>query len=91
MTTAVLEEIGFRWTKPSWERTADRTWVLIVPSRYAKEDEDDGSSDLYFDRSQRFYEVFEFDGSWLDQLHELQVERLLRDPCWRAERSSLWN
>ncbi len=91
MTTAVLEEIGFRWTKPSWERTADRTWVLIVPSRYAKEDEDDDSSDVYFDRSQRFYEVFEFDGSWLDQLHELQVERLLRNPGWRAERTSLWN
>jgi hypothetical protein len=92
MTTAILEEIGFRWTKPTWERTADRTWILIVPSRYAKEDaEDDSTSDPYFDRSQRFYEVFEFDGTWLDQLHELQVERLLRQPSWRAERSALWN
>jgi len=91
MSAAVLEEIGFRWTKPSWERTADRTWVLIVPSRYSKEDEDDTTSDPYFDRSQRFYEVFEFDGCWLDQLHEMQVERLLRNPSWRAERSAAWN
>lgn len=91
MTTSVLKDIGFRWTKPSWERTADRTWVLIVPSRYAKEDEDDTTSDAYFDRSLRFYEVFEFDGTWLDQLHELQVEHLLRNPRWRSERVSLWN
>lgn len=91
MTAATLEEIGYRWTKPSWERTADRTWILIVPSRYAKDDEDDSMSDPYFDRSQRFYEVFEFDGSWLDQLHELQVERLLRCPGWRSERNAAWN
>jgi hypothetical protein len=91
MTSAVLEEIGYRWTKPTWERTADRTWILIVPSRYAKENEDETTSDPYFDRSQRFYEVFEFDGSWLDQLHELQVERMLRHASWRAERSASWN
>jgi hypothetical protein len=91
MTAAVLEEIGYRWTKPTWERTADRTWILIVPSRYAKETEDETTSDPYFDRSQRFYEVFEFDGSWLDQLHELQVERMLRYASWRAERNASWN
>jgi hypothetical protein len=91
MTAAVLEEIGYRWTKPTWERTADRTWILIVPSRYAKEEEDETTSDPYFDRSQRFYEVFEFDGSWLDQLHEMQVERLLRHASWRAERKASWN
>ena len=85
MSAAVLEEIGFRWTKPSWERTADRTWVLIVPSRYSKEDEDDTTSDPYFDRSQRFYEVFEFDGTWLDQLHEMQVEQILESPRWRRD------
>lgn len=91
MTAAALEEIGYRWTKPTWERTADRTWVLIVPSRYAKDEEQDATSDPYFDRTQRFYEVFEFDGSWLDQLHELQVERMLRHASWRSERTALWN
>lgn len=91
MTTAILEEIGYRWAKPSWERAADNTWIFIVPSRYAKDDESDSTSDVYFDRSQRFYEVFEFDGTWLDQLHELQVERILRNPRWRAERSAPWN
>lgn len=91
MTAAALEEIGYRWIKPTWERTADRTWVLIVPSRYAKDDEQDSTSDPYFDRTQRFYEVFEFDGSWLDQLHELQIERMLRHSSWRSERTVLWN
>jgi hypothetical protein len=91
MTHGVLEEIGFHWTKPTWERAADRTWLLIVPSRYSKDDEDGSTSDPYFDRSQRYYEVFEFDGSWLDQLHELQVERLLKNPSWRAERTAEWN
>lgn len=86
MTRALLEEIGYRWTKPSWERAADRTWVLIVPTRYVDRDPDEATtSDPYFDRSQRFYEVYEFDGTWLDQLHEMQVERMLKNPRWRKE------
>jgi hypothetical protein len=32
------------------------------------------------------YELYEQDGSWLDQLHEAQVNRLLRNPRWRGER-----
>jgi hypothetical protein len=88
---SLLHEIGYRWAKPAWERSADNTWLFIVPSRLAKEEDDDPTSDPYFDRSQRFYEVFEFDGTWLDQLHELQVERLLRNPRWRDERSAEWN
>jgi hypothetical protein len=91
MTTAILEEIGYRWARPSWERAADNTWIFIVPSRYTKDEESEGTSDPYFDRSQRFYEVFEFDGTWVDQLHELQVERMLRNPRWRAERNAAWN
>ena len=86
MSHAVLTEIGYRWTKPSWERTADRTWVLIVPTRYVQRDMDDGmTTDPYFDRSQRYYEVYEFDGTWLDQLHEMQVEQLLKNPRWRYQ------
>ena len=39
MRQAELQDVGFRWTKPTWERTGDRTWVLIVPSRFAGTDE----------------------------------------------------
>lgn len=93
MIHAELTEVGFRWSRPTWERAADRTWILIVPSRYlsgpdalAAEDTDgSGLGDPYFDRTQRYYEVYDFDGSRLDQLHELQVERLLRQPGWRHE------
>jgi len=31
------------------------------------------------------YEVFEFDGTWLDQLHELQLESILASPRWRRD------
>jgi hypothetical protein len=84
-----LTEIGFRWSRPTWERAADNTWLFIVPAAYAKSDEKHGTTDPYFDRTQRFYQVFEFDGSWLDELHELQVERLLRIPSWRREISKV--
>lgn len=85
MTQAELKQVGFRWTKPTWERTADRSWVLIVPSTMLKEKEPGRCTDPQWDPCQRFYEVYEFDGSWLDQLHEAQVERLLNNPAWRAE------
>lgn len=83
MRQADLKEVGFRWTKPTWERAGDRTWVLIVPSRLAGLDEEEGTTDPRFDQSQRMYEVFEFDGTWFDQLHELQIERILVSPQWR--------
>jgi hypothetical protein len=85
MTQAELKEVGFRWTRPTWERTADRSWVLIVPSTLLKERETGRRTDPQFDRCQRLYEIYEFDGSWLDQLHEAQVERMLKNPGWRAE------
>ncbi len=85
MTQAELCEVGFRWTRPTWERAADRSWVLIVPSSMLKECECGRCTDPQFDCCQRLYEVYEFDGSWLDQLHEMQVERVLRNPGWRAE------
>ncbi|MBI1347503.1 hypothetical protein GC163_14585 [bacterium] len=83
MTQAELCEVGFRWTKPTWTRAADRTWVLIVPSSMAGEREMGRTTDPQFDRTQRFYEIYNFDGSWCDQLHEMQVEHLLRHPEWR--------
>lgn len=85
MTQADLQEVGFRWTRPTWERAADRTWVLIVPSRLSRTDEGGCTTDPHFDRSQRMYEVFEFDGTWLDQLHEMQIEGILSSPRWRHE------
>lgn len=85
MTQLELREVGYRWAKPTWERTADRSWILIVPSTMLGDREDGRSSDPQFDRTQRFYEVYNFDGSWFDQLHEVQVERLLESPGWRAE------
>lgn len=85
MTRAELSAVGFRWTKPTWERTADRSWILIVPSSMVGDRESGRESDPQFDRTQRLYEVYSFDGSWLDQLHEVQVERLIGNPGWRKE------
>lgn len=85
MTRTELSAVGFRWTKPTWERTADRSWILIVPSSMVGEREDGRESDPQFDRTQRMYEVYNFDGSWLDQLHEVQIERLIGNPGWRKE------
>ena len=75
MQQASLQDVGYRWTRPTWE--------LIVPSQFAGLDEGGGTTDPRFDRSQRMYDVFEFDGSWLDQLHEMQIERILDSPQWR--------
>lgn len=83
MTQLELCEVGFRWTKPTWERTADRSWILIVPSSMTGEREPGRTTDPQFDRTQRFYEVFNFDGSWCDQLHEVQLEAVLQHPDWR--------
>ncbi len=85
MTQAELCDVGFRWTKPTWERTADRSWVLIIPSSILGEREVGRTTDPQFDRTQRFYEIYNFDGSWCDQLHEVQVEWLLRNPGWRDD------
>lgn len=86
MTQMELKEVGFRWTKPTWERAGDRTWLLIVPSRMSRTDDEGGcTTDPRFDRSQRMYEVFEFDGTWLDQLHEMQLESILSSPRWRRD------
>lgn len=84
MTQMELCDVGFRWTKPTWERSADRSWILIVPSTYLGERETGTITDPRFDRTQRYYDVYNFDGSWCDQLHELQVESLLRNPSWRV-------
>lgn len=83
MTRAELQAVGFRWTKPTWTQTADRTWIMIVPSSMAGEREMGRTTDPQFDRTQRFYDIFNFDGSWCDQLHEVQVEHLLCNPGWR--------
>lgn len=83
MTRIELQAGGYRWVRPTWERTADKSWVLIVPSRYVQEDEPLENETLQ-ERCRRLYEVFEFDGSWLDQLHEVQVERMLENPRWRG-------
>lgn len=85
MTQSELREDGYRWVRPTWERTGDRSWVLIVPSRYLKEDETFEAADTLQERCRRLYEVFEFDGSWFDQLHEGQLERILRNPGWRRQ------
>lgn len=85
MIQSNLQNAGYRWTKPTWERAGDRTWVLIVPSQYSKTEETESTSDPDTDRSQRFYEVFEFDGTWLDQLHEMQLEGVLQSPRWRRD------
>jgi hypothetical protein len=84
MTQAELHDVGFRWTKPTWERTADRSWILIIPADMV--DKESGfTTDPRFDRTQRFYEIYNFDGSWCDQLHEVQLERVLRNPKWRDD------
>ena len=85
MIQSNLQDVGFRWTKPTWERAGDRTWLLIVPSQLSRTDEGGCTTDPRFDRSQRMYEVFEFDGTWLDQLHEMQVEGILTSPRWRRD------
>ncbi|MDX1968960.1 MAG: hypothetical protein SFV23_17425 [Planctomycetaceae bacterium] len=85
MTQAEMNQVGFRWTKPTWERAGDRSWVLIVPSSMAGEREFGRTTDPQFDRTQRFYEIYNFDGSWFDQLHEVQIEWLLRNPTWRDQ------
>lgn len=83
MTLTELCEVGFRWTKPTWERTGDRSMVLVVPSTMIGDREDGRTTDPQFDRTQRFYDLFNFDGSWIDQLHEVQVEWVLQDSDWR--------
>jgi hypothetical protein len=85
MTQAELCDVGFRWTKPTWERTGDRSWVLIVPSSMLGRREPGRCTDPQFDRTQRLYEIYNFDGTWCDQLHELQLERVLSNPGWRTE------
>lgn len=85
MTHTELCDVGFRWTKPTWAKAGDRTWVLIVPSTMLGGREAGRSTDPQFDRTQRFYEIYNFDGSWCDQLHEVQVERVLNHPNWRTE------
>lgn len=85
MTQAEMGEVGFRWTKPTWERTADASWVLIVPAAMLKHSETTRKTDPHGTPSQRMYEIYEFDGNWFDQLHERQVERLLQHPRWRDE------
>lgn len=85
MTTSDFEAVGYRWIKPTWERTADRSWVLIIPSSMLKSSERGRTTDPQFDGRQRLYDVYNFDGSWLDQLHEQQVERLFNQPAWRNE------
>ena len=74
MTQAEMCEVGFRWTKPTWERTADASWVLIVPAAMLKNAEPARKSDPFGAPSQRMYEIYEFDGNWFDQLHERQPE-----------------
>lgn len=85
MTQAEFCDVGFRWTKPTWERTADASWVLIVPTSMLKEPQLARKTKPHGGPSQRMYEVYEFDGKWFDQLHERQVERLLQHPSWRDE------
>ncbi|MDP1799194.1 MAG: hypothetical protein Q8K78_16995 [Planctomycetaceae bacterium] len=85
MTQADFREVGFRWTKPTWERTGDASWVLIVPSSMLKHPETARKSRSHEGPSQRMYEIYEMDGNWFDQLHERQVERLLQHPAWRDE------
>lgn len=84
MTQAEFSAVGFRWTKPTWERTADASWVLIVPTTMLKDPDHTRKTDPS-GSSHRMYEVYEFDGNWFDQLHERQVERLLQHPRWRDE------
>jgi hypothetical protein len=85
MSSTTLREVGYRWHKPTWERSGDRSWVLIVPSTMLKEPEFGRQSDPQFDPSQRMYELYEFDGTWVDQLHEQQIERVLGSAAWRTE------
>lgn len=85
MTQAEFSAVGFRWSKPTWERTADSSWVLIVPSTMLKDADVARKTDPSGTASQRIYEIYEFDGNWFDQLHERQVERLLQHPRWRDE------
>lgn len=83
MTQTDLKARGFRWTKPTWEKTADRQWLLIVPVSLTKADEFGQTTNPREDSAQRYYEVFSMDGSWVDQLHEVQVENLLRSSTFR--------
>ncbi len=85
MTQAELQAVGFRWTKPTWERAADASWVLIVPSSMLKDADGDWDTDPNHGSSELMYDIYEFDGNWFDQLHERQVERLLQHPRWRDE------
>jgi hypothetical protein len=85
MTQAELHAVGFRWTKPTWERTADASMILIVPSTMLKDADLTRKTDTDARSSERMYEIYEFDGNWFDQLHERQVERLLHSPRWRDE------
>ncbi|MBM4074151.1 MAG: hypothetical protein FJ267_00730 [Planctomycetes bacterium] len=80
-----LRDVGFRWTRPTWQRAGDRTWVLIIPSQFSRTEERAGTTDPRTDSSQRLYDVFEFDGSWVDQLHEGQIEAILTSPGWRRD------
>lgn len=89
MTQTDLKAWGFRWTKPTWETTADRQWLLIVPVSLTKADESGRTTDPREDRTQRYYEVFSMDGSWVDHLHEVQVENLLRSSTFRLADASL--
>jgi hypothetical protein len=85
MSIAELRAVGYRWTKPTWERSGDRSWVLIVPSSMLKDPDLVSDRGDLSDSAERLYEVYEFDGSWVDQLHECQIDRLLRSPHWRSE------
>lgn len=70
----------FRWKKPTWERTADMSFVFIVPASFSGEGEA-----LSVHPTHRLYDIFAFDGTWVDQLHEPQVERLIGNPRWRCD------
>lgn len=89
MMYAELRALGYRWYKPTWVQTADRAWVLIIPSSLLKISEPGRLSDPQFDPCQRWYEVYQQDGTWLDQLHERQVEQMLRSPAWRSREQKI--
>jgi hypothetical protein len=85
MTQMELRDVGYRWQRPTWARSGDRSWVLIVPSTMLKDSEAGRQTDPQFDPCQRLYELYNFDGSWFDQLHEGQVEFVLSSPRWRDD------
>ncbi len=70
----------YRWKKPTWERAADSSFVFVVPASLSGEGEE-----LSVHATHRLYDVFEFDGTWIDQLHERQVEQLLVNRNWRQD------